>query len=276
MIQNNVLSYPLAQKKYNYTKPDFYQIGDVYYFLPHYNTLITPEFAPLLDVFNKFKEIETVYEFKDNLEAWAEFLNSLPSFVLSEKTYDKYIMQMNKMHSPFSGTQGTEIPVYHYQDAPYDVPTYETLRKKYSQLFPLWKKIIIDKKTYLPSKSPDLYEKLRTGDKPLITETCNIILNKMNVKYGGYLEVGHMFPYKTDGLIFLPNNLAVFQTHEDDIEHIKNPFQGGTWKNNYKWKPTEHLSIDFKIEFIKDLSSSKLNSVANLNTEPGSVAFPIP
>lgn len=161
LIQKNILSYPLAQKKYNYTKPDFYQIGDVYYFLPHYNTLITPEFAQLLNVFNKFKELEAVYEFKDNLEAWAEFLNSLPSFVLSEKTYDKYIMQIDKMHSPFSGTQGTEIPVYHYQNAPYYVPTYETLRKKYSQLFPLWKKIIIDKKPVVNSRANEVFRQIK-------------------------------------------------------------------------------------------------------------------
>jgi hypothetical protein len=171
LIEKNVLSYPLAQKKYNYTKPDFYQLDDVYYFLPHYNTLITPQFAPLLEVFNKFKEIETVYEFKDNLDAWTEFLNSLPSYVLSEKTYDKYIMLMNKMHSPFTGSQGTEIPVYHYKDAPYYVPTYETLRKKYSQLFPMWKKIIIDKKPVINSQANEVFRQIK--NEGVVSEIIN-------------------------------------------------------------------------------------------------------
>ena len=81
----------------------------------------------------------------------------------------------------------------------------------------------------------------------------------MNVKYGGYLDVGHMFSYKTDGLVFLPNNLAVYQEYEGDYESIKNPFRKGSWMNNYKWKPTDHLTIDFKIEFVKEMSNGKLD-----------------
>ena len=117
----------------------------------------------------------------------------------------------------------------------------------------------IFKKDYYPSDSPESYLKLRTDDKPIISENCEFLLNKMNVKYGGYLKVGHMFSYKTDGLVFLPNNLAVFQKFEDDYDSIENPFKRGSWKNNYKWKPTEHLTIDFKIEFVKEMSSGHLD-----------------
>jgi len=116
----------------------------------------------------------------------------------------------------------------------------------------------IFKKDYYPSNSPDTYSKLRKGDKPLISENCEFLLNKMNVKYGGNLEIGHLFTYKTDGLIFLPNNLSVYQKYEDDYDSIKNPFKTGTWYNNYKWKPIEHLTVDFKIEFLKDMSTNKL------------------
>ena len=116
----------------------------------------------------------------------------------------------------------------------------------------------IFKKDYYPSNSPESYKKLREGEKPLISENCYYLLNKMNIKYGGYLEVGHLFSYKTDGLVFLPNNLSVYQTYEDDYESIKNPFKMGSWRNNYKWKPTDHLTIDFKIEFVKDMSSNRL------------------
>ena len=117
----------------------------------------------------------------------------------------------------------------------------------------------IYKKDYYPSNSPDTYEALSEDDKPLISENCEFLLNKMNIKYGGYLEVGHMFSYKTDGLVFLPNNLAVYQTFEDDYESIKNPFRKGSWMNNYKWKPTDHLTIDFKIEYVKDMATGKLD-----------------
>ena len=117
----------------------------------------------------------------------------------------------------------------------------------------------IFKKEYYPSNSPDTYEALSEDDKPLISENCEFLLNKMNVKYGGYLDVGHMFSYKTDGLVFLPNNLAVYQKSEDDYESIKNPFRKGSWMNNYKWKPTDHLTIDFKIEYVKEMATGKLD-----------------
>ena len=117
----------------------------------------------------------------------------------------------------------------------------------------------IFKKDYYPSDSPESYAKLREGEKPIISENCEFLLNKMNVKYGGYLKIGHMFSYKTDGLVFLPNNLSVFQKYEDDYDSISNPFKRASWKNNYKWKPTEHLTIDFKIEFVKEMSSGHLD-----------------
>ena len=117
----------------------------------------------------------------------------------------------------------------------------------------------IYKKDYYPSNSPDTYSELSEDDKPVISENCEFLLNKMNVKYGGYLDVGHLFTYKTDGLVFLPNNLAVYQKYEDDYESIKNPFKMGSWMNNYKWKPTDHLTIDFKIEYVKEMTTGKLD-----------------
>ena len=169
LIQKNVLGYPLAQKKYNYTKPDFYQLDDIYYFLPHYNTLVRPEYKPLLDVFNKFTQVENINEFDDNIVAWTEFLNSLPDIVISEKTYDKYIMQYPKMPSPFPGTRGKEIAIYTYQDSPYFIPTYETLRK--TQLFPMWKKIIIDKKPVINSQANEVFRQIKNE------ESLNQIIN---------------------------------------------------------------------------------------------------
>lgn len=116
---------------------------------------------------------------------------------------------------------------------------------------------IIYKKDYLPGDSAKSYQKLYSDEKPLISQNCERLLNKMNIKYGGYLEVGHLFTYKTDGLVFLPNNLSVFQEYEGDTLKIigGNPFVSGRWNNNYKWKPADHLTIDFKVEFVKELTN---------------------
>jgi hypothetical protein len=118
--------------------------------------------------------------------------------------------------------------------------------------------LLIFKKDYYRSDSANEYRKLNLaeGDSPIISQNCNKILNRMNKAYGGFLEEGHMFTYKTDGLVFLPNNLAVFQEYEDD-RRVKNPFIQKRWNNNYKWKPADHLTIDFRIVFIKDIATTK-------------------
>ena len=114
---------------------------------------------------------------------------------------------------------------------------------------------ILYKKEYMLSNSSQTYEiAMEKGKKSLMSENCESILTKMNVKYG-FLEVGHMFSYKTDGLVFHPNNLSVFQKHMDDF--IESPFYPGRWNNNYKWKSQEHLTIDFRIKINKELGSSK-------------------
>lgn len=118
---------------------------------------------------------------------------------------------------------------------------------------------ILYKKDYLQGDNPKSYQRLYGDEKPLISQNCERLLNKMNMKYGGFLEVGHLFTYKTDGLVFLPNNLGVFQQYEGDtLKNIGgNPFVSGRWNNNYKWKPAEHLTIDFRVEFIKDMGGDK-------------------
>ena len=51
------------------------------------------------------------------------------------------------------------------------------------------------------------------------------------------------FEYSTDGLIFLPMNIPVKGSEEGDIvKSIR-----GTWNYNYKWKPPEENTIDFKV-----------------------------
>ena len=117
---------------------------------------------------------------------------------------------------------------------------------------------LLYKKEYYLGDTPNSYVtrmKKGTGMQSLMSENCESILTKMNVKYGGFLEVGHLFPYKTDGLVFHPNQLGVFQKSMDD--YIENPFQGGRWNNNYKWKSQNNLTIDFRINIIKEMGTSR-------------------
>ena len=168
--------------------------------------------------------------------------------------FDSYIYKgENIMHKPFlfNKTEGRH-------NCMIDAAKYASSGNNITQSNPRLP-FILYKKDYLPSDSPKTYERLRMneGEIPLISENCSKLLNRMNVKYGGFLEVGHLYTYKTDGLVFLPNNLGVFQKSEDD--YIKNPFISSRWDNNYKWKPADHLTIDFKIEYIKEMETSKLS-----------------
>ena len=56
------------------------------------------------------------------------------------------------------------------------------------------------------------------------------------------------YEYHTDGLIFLPMFLPVKgSTVGEGVKSIK-----GTWYQNYKWKPPEENTIDFKVIYNKD------------------------
>uniref|UniRef100_A0A6C0CFN3 mRNA 5'-phosphatase n=1 Tax=viral metagenome TaxID=1070528 RepID=A0A6C0CFN3_9ZZZZ len=63
------------------------------------------------------------------------------------------------------------------------------------------------------------------------------------------------YEYYTDGLIFLPMFLPVKGTTVDDkVKSIK-----GTWYQNYKWKPPEENTIDFKVIFYKGNETHSYN-----------------
>ena len=115
--------------------------------------------------------------------------------------------------------------------------------------------LLIYKKDYLPGNSARTYELLDADAQTQMQLNCSRLLNKMNCAYGGYLEVGHLFPYKTDGLVFLPNNMGVFQSREGASAFGSNshPFKAGRWNLNYKWKPADLLTIDFRVDFLKSM-----------------------
>ena len=52
----------------------------------------------------------------------------------------------------------------------------------------------------------------------MIFSFCNELLNKMNAKYGGLLQEGHLFSYPTDGLIFTPCLKGVYEKFNYDIK----------------------------------------------------------
>uniref|UniRef100_A0A6C0HLZ2 mRNA (guanine-N(7))-methyltransferase n=1 Tax=viral metagenome TaxID=1070528 RepID=A0A6C0HLZ2_9ZZZZ len=113
--------------------------------------------------------------------------------------------------------------------------------------------LLIFKKEYLLGNSIATFSELEDDETPLIFDQCGKLLNKMNKSYGGFIDTGHLFTYKTDGLVFLPDNLSVFQTFEG--EYIENTFKQESWGLNYKWKPADHLTVDFKVQYQKDLDS---------------------
>ena len=85
-----------------------------------------------------------------------------------------------------------------------------------------------------------------------IFEKCKTILNKTS-----------SFEYFIDGLILMPIYLGVkgskLNPSPNDI--------GGTWDYNFKWKPPEENTIDFKVLTEKVSQNSKLDKVHPFNDE---------
>lgn len=65
------------------------------------------------------------------------------------------------------------------------------------------------------------------------------------------------FNYRIDGLIFLPMKLSVKAIHEGSpVKYIN-----GTWDYNFKWKPPEENTIDFKIFTNKENQHGKVSDL---------------
>ena len=73
-----------------------------------------------------------------------------------------------------------------------------------------------------------------------IFEACSRILSDV--------EDGVRFEYNTDGLIFTPSNTAV----GSDTVGKAGPVTKNTWKQSFKWKPSEYNTIDFLVSVKKD------------------------
>ena len=83
-----------------------------------------------------------------------------------------------------------------------------------------------------------------------INEICKQskkILDFDKKKYGGY-------EYSIDGLIFMPMFLPVKSLSEGVV-----PYNiGGEWSINYKWKPPEENTIDFRVRIVKEKTKNGL------------------
>ena len=68
------------------------------------------------------------------------------------------------------------------------------------------------------------------------------------------------YEYSIDGLIYMPMYYSVGSNNE---EIIKDNISG-TWYQNYKWKPPEENTIDFRVKFVKEeIKGRNVNKISS-------------
>jgi hypothetical protein len=79
------------------------------------------------------------------------------------------------------------------------------------------------------------------------------------------LDKNDNYEYNIDGLIFLPMFYPVKSDNETTVvDNIS-----GTWSQNYKWKPPEENTIDFRLRFVKEEVNGKKHTKITSFTKKG-------
>ena len=120
--------------------------------------------------------------------------------------------------------------------------------------------LISDKLPFRLDKKNFLFGELSTTpvDKRnynLIFQQSAKLLDKMNVEFGGKLAEGNLYSYKTDGLIFTPVRLGIYQNNPAMEQTKYELLTSRKWEQCYKWKPSQFLTIDFKCTLLKDMQT---------------------
>ena len=126
----------------------------------------------------------------------------------------------------------------------YKIDNKDTIRIGYKQYYEGPKKLKKDKKD--PSKFTNI-----NG----ITKVSKKILS---------LDKKDNYEYSVDGLIYMPMYYPVASNDEDNIKDNIS----GTWLQNYKWKPPEENTIDFRLKFVKEeLKGRRVNKITSFTKD---------
>ena len=133
----------------------------------------------------------------------------------------------------------------------------------------------IKEKTNLPSWAPvksgicTTEIRLKTYEFGYQSESTEEKINPKNIGKSKYIQIfkssrnilkkdkeGH-FPYRIDGLIYLPTRLSIRGT----IENVNSIKINGTWEYNYKWKESKENTIDFQVKVKTDINKGKIQEI---------------
>ena len=122
-------------------------------------------------------------------------------------------------------------------------------------------------------KDVDMKDTIRIGYKKYYDGPKTLKAHKTDpTKYTNMAGIGKMskkildldkkdnYEYNIDGLIFMPMNYPVSSSSEEVVvDNI-----GVTWYQNYKWKPPEENTIDFRVQFVKeDIKNKKVHKITS-------------
>tara|TARA_B110000208_G_C11794438_1_gene438937 strand:+ start:481 stop:4398 length:3918 start_codon:yes stop_codon:yes gene_type:complete len=135
--------------------------------------------------------------------------------------------------------------VYYYKDgSENEIQNKDTIRIGYKQYYEGPKVLKKDK------KDPTKY----TNEKGICKVSKKIL--DLDAKDG--------YEYTIDGLIYLPMYYPVGSNSEDIVKGDI----GETWFQNYKWKPPEENTIDFRVKFIKEeINGKKVNKITSFTKD---------